>query len=580
MLKSFSVFLFAAFVTGSCAFARVDRIQNPNILLLVSDEEGMIPHGWEETLMPFYDNQLPARKSLRANGIYFSKHYAGSTACVPSRGVIYTGLYPKLTGLSQTNGLAKFFHDDPSMTWLEKNTTPTIGNWLENAVFDSKVDDYRTPYELWQRVYIGKWHLSLVDLYDEYGRLIQTLTKNFDVVEENIDRYQQAKLLEPFGFTGWIGPEPHGAAPENSGVARDPLYVKQAQEAFAELRRRKELNENKPFFMAVNLVNPHDIVLAWAQFLNRKLKVDPEIPLPPVCEETDCLNLDDHPPVHAAYKETYLKMYFFKPLMNYFYTHYRDELRRFYYDLLKQSDLSIGEIMASLKEHGLDEETITIFTSDHGDLLGRRGGQWQKWHTADEEVVHVPLVVHNKRFDPREASMFTSHVDLVPTILGLLDIDEEKTAHVLKKQFTNVHKLPGKDLSPIIYDEEPEDFDRAIYTSTEDEISRGGTNLNATFVNLLPQWILRYIPFGTFEPVAGKRFVESARFYDQDNYFVLIRYFDPDDNSEDYVLYNSTNDPFNVKNIINEVPEADRARYIKSMDALREHHQQPIPLQQ
>ncbi|MEZ5269434.1 MAG: sulfatase-like hydrolase/transferase [Microthrixaceae bacterium] len=47
----------------------------------------------------------------------------------------------------------------------------------------------------------------------------------------------------------------------------------------------------------------------------------------------------------------------------------------------------------SLERNGLAEDTIVVFTSDHGDLLGAHGGLVQKWYNAYEEAVHVPLVV-------------------------------------------------------------------------------------------------------------------------------------------------------------------------------------------
>ena len=66
----------------------------------------------------FRRNQMPAREPIREGGLEFHRHYAGSTACVPSRATLFTGQYPSLHGASQTDGLAKQA-DDPAMGWLD-----------------------------------------------------------------------------------------------------------------------------------------------------------------------------------------------------------------------------------------------------------------------------------------------------------------------------------------------------------------------------------------------------------------------------------------------------------------------------
>ena len=65
----------------------------------------------------------------RDGGLELHRHYAGSTACVPSRATLFTGQYPSLHGVSQTDGTAKQ-NTDPAMGWLDPDSVPTLGDWF------------------------------------------------------------------------------------------------------------------------------------------------------------------------------------------------------------------------------------------------------------------------------------------------------------------------------------------------------------------------------------------------------------------------------------------------------------------
>ena len=123
----------------------------PNILLIMTDEERYPPPYEPEAVKPFRKSQLTARESIRSRGLEFHRHYAGSTACVPSRATLFTGQYPSLHGVTSTDGMAKQ-NTDPGMQWLDPNSVPTLGDWF-------RAGGYRTHYR-------GKWHVSFADLTD------------------------------------------------------------------------------------------------------------------------------------------------------------------------------------------------------------------------------------------------------------------------------------------------------------------------------------------------------------------------------------------------------------------------------
>ena len=102
--------------------------------------------------------------------------------------------------------------------------------------------------------------------------------------------------------------------------------------------------------------------------------------------------------------------------------------RRLYYYLHKLVDEAIARILEALHDAGLADDTIVVFTSDHGDLLGAHGGLMQKWYNAFDEAIHVPLLVEGPGVATRSGGIATptSHVDLIPTLMGLAGIDVER----------------------------------------------------------------------------------------------------------------------------------------------------------
>ena len=104
--------------------------------------------------------------------------------------------------------------------------------------------------------------------------------------------------------------------------------------------------------------------------------------------------------------------------------------RRLYYYLHKLVDQAIGRILDALEASGMADDTIIVFTSDHGDLLGAHGGLQQKWANAFDEATRVPMVIKGPGVAslPGGITAPTSHVDLIPTLLGLAGIDVERAA--------------------------------------------------------------------------------------------------------------------------------------------------------
>ena len=151
---------------------------------------------------------------LRRSGIEFHRHYAASVACVPSRASLYTGQYPSLHGVTQTTGAAKSA-PDPSVFWLDPNNVPTMGEYFRTG-------GYRT---FWH----GKWHGSDADLLTPGTHNPITSYDDQTGVPDpkKVAQYRVTDRLNPYGFTGWIGPEPHGRA-RSTAVPRRPMARRDA----------------------------------------------------------------------------------------------------------------------------------------------------------------------------------------------------------------------------------------------------------------------------------------------------------------------------------------------------------------
>lgn len=392
-------------------------IERPNIILLVTDQERTAPPYETPEMVQWRKECLPARERLSKEGFVFPRHYTSTTACVPSRTSLYTGLFPSQHGVTSTwGGPSKNVCD--AGTELRPWTVPTMGDYFSAAGYDTK--------------YIGKWHISNEDLMTSEGDF---------VTDPNL--YKAADPLKKFGFSGWCGPEPHGAMRENSGLVRDPPY---SAEAIQWLEDRPA--SANPFLLVVNFVNPHDIVACpslqgqWGLNSLAELTQVPHVPPAPFDD------LTTKPSAHAGYKSRYNKM-FGTPAKR------QEQLvRRIYYALHALVDKELDKVLAALDRSPHRDTTIVMRTADHGELLGSHGGLWQKWYTAYEEAVRVPWVVSGRPLFPNGPPTWnvegplSNSVDILPTLLGLAGVSPSTAGSLLADGPHNaVLPLAGQDWS-------------------------------------------------------------------------------------------------------------------------------------
>jgi len=532
--------------------------KRPNILILMVDEQ-RFPSIYETArLKRWCKENLVAQELLKKNGMEFVHHYAGSTACSPSRTTLYTGQYPSLHGVTQTTGAAKGSFD-PDVFWLDPNSVPTMGHYFRAAGYET----------YWK----GKWHASDEDILipGTHNAYASYHAKTGAPTKDGVALYEKANRLDAFGFSGWIGPEPHGPSPRNSASSarfglsgRDEVYAADTVKLVQSLEKKASNGKDQtPWFIMCSLVNPHDIALygvVTARQPSFHFQVDhtlPPIPTAPTTRES----LDTKPAAHTSYRDTYPKA--LQPIVN------NQFYRQLYYSLQKKADQEMLNVFKALQQSCFYEDTIVLFTSDHGELLGAHGGLYQKWYNMYEESIHVPLIIHSPKLFPKSTTTdtLTSHVDILPTLLGLAGLEVELLQKKLAKSHTEVRPFVGRDLSSFVKGKgEGPIREEPLYFMTDDDFTKG---LNQTTVTGEPYESV--IQPNSIEAVITK--LETGE-NNQKEIWKYARYFDNPQFSDDgkdhsthdeYELYNLTKDPLEEKNLANEDFATEESRKIQQL---------------
>ncbi|AST91036.1 arylsulfatase [Sutcliffiella cohnii] len=531
--------------------------KRPNILILMVDEQ-RFPSIYETArLKRWCKENLVTQELLKKNGMEFVNHYAGSTACSPSRTTLYTGQYPSLHGVTQTTGAAKGSFD-PDVFWLDPNSVPTMGHYFRAAGYET----------FWK----GKWHASDEDILipGTHNAYASYSAKTGSPTKDAVSLYEKANRLDSYGFSGWIGPEPHGPIPRNSASSarfglsgRDEVYAADTVKLIQSLEKKASKGKDQtPWFIMCSLVNPHDIALYGVVTARQRtfhFQVDPTLPsIPPA--PTTRETLDTKPTAHASYRDTYPKA--LQPIVN------NQFYRQLYYSLQKKVDQEMLKVFKALQKSCFYEDTIVVFTSDHGELLGAHGGLYQKWYNMYEESIHVPLIIHSpKLFSKRTTTdALTSHVDVLPTLIGLAGLDVDVLQKKLTKSHTEVRPFVGRDLSSLVKgNRECPRVEEPLYFMTDDDFTKG---LNQTTVTGQP-----------YESVVQPNHIEAVitkletgennqkEIWKYARYFDNPQFSDGKDSSvpDEYELYNLTKDPLEERNLANKAFATEESRTIQQV---------------
>jgi len=447
----------------------------------MTDQWNYPPPYENPSLTTWRQTYLTGEQSLRSAGFELHRHYVASIACAPSRTSLFTGHYPSLHGVSQTDGLAKPIWD--KRRWpLYPATVPTMGNYFRAA-------GYQTFYK-------GKWHVAESDIFVPGTREhLLSYNESTGVPIPSIEK-KYYNRLEDFGFGEWVGPEPHGKNPHNGGSSapcptnsapgtcfngRDVVYT---SEIVGLLDRLNKSASTAPWLIVGSLLGTHDITF-FGDLTYQLWKIgqpvynlsyDPSLTDVTISAAPSAIDdLTTKPSCQADYRTKYnqaLQVTTDTP-----------EYRKYYYSLALGQDRNLQLILNQLSQTGFRDNTIVVWTSDHGEFLGAHGLR-QKWFTSYEEATHVPCLfkipesLKNQAQKPASGTdVLSSHVDIIPTLLGLAGLNSESIRQTLDSTFTEARRLVGRDLSPVITGKGTL-VDAPIYITIDDQVMTGSNQLN------------------------------------------------------------------------------------------------------
>ena len=377
----FKAYLTILLILSTTYYVSADN-DKPNILFIIADDLA--------TRLGCYNDRTaitPNLDKLAAEGILFSRAYTQGAVCTPSRTSF-------MLGMNNKNAKANHFLQFPE--------TMTMGRWFKEHGY--------------QTFSIGK-----IDHTDEYvdPRAWSVRINVKDIKTEK--GFRRVKLTEDLNGRDQIFS--YLGIAEKETQLHDWNVVEQAL-IFFENRRIT----SKPFFAAIGFHTPH---VPWDTTKNNFEKF----------QSTDFI-LEKTP--ENAFEVNPMSLY--EKRQPYGISEATQSLAlKSYYSAVSTLDEQVGRLLANLKEKGHLENTLVVFTSDHGYHLGWRG-QWNK-HTLFEEVMRVPLIVsHPDLPKDRSANGIVELLDLFPTFCDFasIPIPEKLDGKSFSKNLKSPEKIGKK----------------------------------------------------------------------------------------------------------------------------------------
>ncbi len=413
----------AAFATNCLpGFSRTSRQRDkPNVLFLWTDEQRA------DTMAAYGNTRIhtPNLNKLSRESAVFERAYVTQPVCTPNRSTVMTGLWPHTTGCIKNNVPLP-------------NEVPCLSELLDDS-------DYRTGY-------MGKWHLG-DEIFAQHG------FQEWVAIEDGYSSYysQGRDRNDRSGYHHFLveqGYQPdRGGKFSRSFAARRP--IEHCKPKFLELKACDFLrrHRNEPFLLYVNFLEPH---MPFFGPLDREH--DPrEVQLP----ENFSDPLEENEPLRYRLIREYCRAK---------YGTNEEDIRQLiarYWGLVAQVDRSAGAILRTLDDLGLADNTMVVYTSDHGDMMGAH--HMVEKSVMYEEAVRVPWLMRIPQLNGRRCNIThpVSHIDMVPTLLDLLGARSERD-------------LPGQSLVPLIQGKSNVQRDVFIEWNPNSgalKVKKGGTQL-------------------------------------------------------------------------------------------------------
>jgi len=402
--------------------------------------------------------KTPNLDRLAKEGVRFTNHFCTNPICVPNRATMLTGVYPNVHGC-RSNGI-NLREDIPKITETLKKR-----GWHTAAIG-------KIHHQFWIAPFKHKWKSA----EDVVSWSLDNVGKN--PVKENFPipyyGYEEVNLVVGNGsictghYMDWLEERSHEEAEKVKircknydylfSLFCDPIpeelysttYVKEKTIEFLERFKRGDYGK-KPFYLHCSFPDPHYPIYP-AERIQEKYRPE-DVDLPPSFNDIE--NLYNH-----EYLGPFLKDPFFKNAM--LRETNEEELRKFIaltYASVAMVDEAIGEILALLDKLGLSENTIVIYTSDHGDFMGDHGMLF-KGPCPFKGPLHIPLIWRVPGITKGVISeSLVSSIDYPKTILNLLNIPERHHPPEMQGyDITSLLKNPNKKIRDCCFIENDEEI--------------------------------------------------------------------------------------------------------------------------
>lgn len=369
---------------------------HPNVLILMSDQH-------KRSCMGAYGDRVaiaPHLDRLANESVRFTEAYCANPVCTPSRASIMTGLYSH-NHEAQNNALP--------YSWRHKTLahhfgasgylTALIGkmHWVDGQTHGF---DYRLEFNDWYQ-YLG----PKTKIYaDELGR-----PNSGSGLPEIDDLWREEG--DP-----WKGPRDLDNREGSVAVGRVSLLEEKdhfdnfvARESVRFLKEHG--TQDQPFFLITSFLKPHDPFMPAERFAKMFRPEDMKLP-----ESWGKADIEQLP------KEVRESIRFNGPTPELRDEHEAKKRIAFYYANLAQMDDCVGQVIKALEDLKLDRDTIIVYTSDHGEMLGELG-LWQKFQFY-EGSCGIPLTIRVPGVRPGVCSTPISQVSFSKTITELANVRE------------------------------------------------------------------------------------------------------------------------------------------------------------
>ena len=474
--------LLSASLSSSSLAAETRR----NVLFIISDDLNNLLGCYGDPMV-----KTPNIDRLAARGVRFDKAYCTFPLCGPSRNSMLTGLYPNSTGIHVNSQI--FRQTIPNQLSMSQA-------FRQQGYFAARIGKlyhYNVPNSIGTNGHDdpGSWELELnpagVDRLEEHPHIFSLTPNQFG------------------GTLSWYG------SPQSDEFHTDCLMAKDADWVLERCARDK----HRPFFLAVGFFRPHTPYVApkepWFDMY--------DVHQIPVVQGIKADQVDIPEAGLASQKKE----------QNQLTDDLRRQARHAYCASISFMDAQVGRVVDSLDRLGLAENTVIVFTSDHGYHMGEHG-LWQKMSLFEESARVPMLIVAPGIASPGAvAAAPVSQVDLFPTLAELCGVKPPEN-------------LQGQSLVPILKDTTRTGRGWAL-TQVTRGASGGGQNKNKKTAD---------------GSAAANAIQNESRFFGYSLRTPQWRYTEWDEGRKGRELYDHENDP---KELTNLAEIAEHAATVKEL---------------